>query len=200
VTGTNGNDGREAAAETLWRVVTDAENLDDICRGFVFSEWSNAVCWGAYIYSLGQDLELSYEAGFGRKRDEVQRLLADTDFSELDRTLREKAAFLRSFDETSFVGVPLIRLGVPIGLIIFVTHLPNGLDGADDTLKQVSRALGFSLAVFRLQNQRSSGPANRSERKGALTPRHETIRIYGFFNVGGRYEAITVARGAGYLT
>jgi DNA-binding CsgD family transcriptional regulator len=225
---TNGRENRDAAVDTLWRVVTDAENLDDICRGFVFSEWANAECWGAYIYSLGQNLDLAFEAGFGRKRDEVQRFLDETEYSELDRILREKEACMRPLGQTSLVFVPLIRLDIPIGLIVFVSRLSNGLAGGDDTFKQISRALGFSLAVFRLQTQRTSGPANRTEGTDVLsarqlnilrgisqgmtnrqisselmvsesTVRHETMRIYNFFNVGGRHEAITVARGAGYL-
>ena len=225
---TTGLESPGAASEIIWKVVTDAETLDDVCRGFVFTEWADSVCYGAFIYSLDQNLDLTFEAGFGRKRDEVRVLLEETEFADLDRILRDKTACIRSVEDTSFVCVPLIRLRVPIGLIVFVGRLSTGLEGSDNALRQISQTVGFSLAVFRLQNQRTPGPANRAGSQEALAPRqlsilaeisngltnrqiaskmmvsestvrHETMRIYNYFNVGGRQEAITVARGAGYL-
>jgi DNA-binding CsgD family transcriptional regulator len=225
---TRGDIDQGQALDAILELVMDAEDLDDLCRGFVFNQWGEAVCWGAFIFSVGPNLDLTLEAGYGRKRSDVIALIEDPNFVSIDQILRERSHFVFTAQETSYVCVPLIRFGLPIGIIVFASRLGGELIGVEVALRHISRSVGFALAVLRLQNQRRSPNQARSLGGEALTQRqlavlsgiskgltngqiaselvvsestvrHETMRIYKFLAVGNRAEALAVARGSGYL-
>jgi DNA-binding CsgD family transcriptional regulator len=214
--------------DSILELVMDAEDLDDLCRGFVFNQWGDSVCWGAYIFSVGPNLDLTLEAGYGRKKGDVLNLIEDPEFVSIDKILRDRSHFVFTSGETSYVCVPLIRFGLPIGIIVFASKLSGELVGVEVALRHISRSVGFALAVLRLQNQRRSqssvrrpGGESLTQRQLAVlsgiskgltngqiaselvvsesTVRHETMRIYKFLAVGNRAEALAVARGSGYL-
>jgi DNA-binding CsgD family transcriptional regulator len=217
-----------ANLQSVAEVVFEADSLEMLCKSLVLSNWGEALCLGAFIYLFDRRANLSFECGFGRHQDELENFMEQIEYEQFLVELGALTHVRAESDVADLVFLPITSKRMSLGVMGLVVRLPNQSCTIDDISRFMSKSIGFfvnnKLSSGRVELKSSAlhtSPASLTSRQREIlellakgltnreialhllvsesTVRHETMRIYRFFNAESRTHAVALAKSSGYL-
>ena len=205
-------------------LVLESESLEGLCESFVFADFLESQCHGAFIFSVNHESDLVLEAHYGQPHKLLEEKILGWDDHPSIRALRTGKSHYGIFDDKGLLSVPLINLKNPVACLVLVFDGSNQSRPMPESLcKLLSKIAGFFFEVKPVQQKRRTKTTDQqvtSRQRSILkmiaerltnaqigrelnlsesTVRQETIKIYSVLNADGRVDAVDKARLHGWI-
>lgn len=205
-------------------LILDSESLEDLCENFVFADFLDSQCHGAFLFSVNHESDLILEAHYGQRHHLLEDKILGWDDHPVIHALRARKNNYGIFANKGVLAVPLINMKKPVACLVLLFDGSNEVNPMPDTLcKVLSKAAGFFFGVKPIQQKRrirtvdqqvsarqrsilkmigerfTNAQIGRELNLSESTVRQETIKIYSLLNADGRVDAVDKARTHGWI-
>ena len=208
-------------------LIVSSNSLEELCKGFVFSELAGGMCRGAHVFSINTESDLVLEAGYGQGHALVEEKISGWLQGPIAMSVRTKQSVFEHNDDKPVLSVPFTRNAMPNACLLLVFDesvtsppLPMGI------LPLLSKTGGFFVenkpkTFSAARGVKSFGSPQLTQRQKTIlkgidagmtnsligqevnlsesSVRQETIRIYRILEAQGRMDAVVKAKNLGII-